>query len=132
LSFGLLQWAPTYCTQFVTFQGYAILFVSNMHASNANMFPWYTQGVFKYEDFSHHLLYVIHATTWFLRCCIFCALYVTCTEDFLLCSIEHCAIKINRGMTVELWRFLTLKLHGGESPASYSGQFNIGESSPLG
>lgn len=107
-----------------------IICVSNMQASNANMLPWYTQGVFKYEDFSHHLLYVMHATSWFLRWCIYCALYVTRTEDFFLCLIKHCAIKINRGMTVELWSFLTLKLHGGESSASYSGQFNAGESSP--
>jgi len=47
-----------------------------MHASNAKMLPWYTQGVFKYEDFSHHLLYITHATSCFLRWCIFCDLYV--------------------------------------------------------
>jgi hypothetical protein len=107
-----------------------IICVSNIHASNADMLPWFTQGVFKYEDFSHHLPYLMHAISWFLRWRIFCALYVKCTEDVFLCLIKHWARKVNREMTVELWRFLILKLHGDESSAAYSDQFNVEESSP--
>jgi hypothetical protein len=118
-----------YCIHFVTCQGYAMLFVFIIC-----MQVMLTVAIVHASGFQVQRLFLSPS-----GCCA-CNTMVSQMMSLLcpLCDMyrrnfpmhKYCAIKISGGMSVKLWRLVTLKLHGLESSASYSGQFNPGESSP--